>query len=188
MSIQSLILRNRSYRRFYQNEGIQQSQLESWVDLARLSPSARNMQSLRFKLINDPKLNAQVFPLLKWAGYIEDWDGPIEGERPAAYIVVLNDESLSNNYYCDDGLATQSLLLGGVEDGFGGCIIAAIDRSKLRKLLRIDEKYKIIHLIALGKPKEKVKIEKMENGAIKYWRDENQTHHVPKRDLKDLII
>lgn len=188
MSIKALILKNRSYRRFYQDKKIETSQLESWIDLARLSPSARNMQSIRYKLVNNPKINTQVFPLLKWAGYIEDWDGPEEGERPAAYIVVLNDESLSNNYYCDDGLVTQSILLGAVEDGFGACIIAAIDRPKLRTLLNIDDKYKIIHLLALGKPKELVQIDEMQNGEIKYWRDEKQTHHVPKRNLKDLII
>lgn len=188
MSIKALILKNRSYRRFYQDEKIETSQLESWIDLARLSPSARNMQSIRYKLVNNPKINAQVFPLLKWAGYIEDWDGPEEGERPAAYIVVLNDESLSNNYYCDDGLVTQSMLLGAVEDGFGACIIAAIDRPKLRTLLNIDDKYKIIHLLALGKPKELVQVDEMQNGEIKYWRDGEQTHHVPKRNLKDLIV
>lgn len=188
MSIKALILKNRSYRRFYQEEKIDSSLLESWVDLARLSPSARNMQSLRYKLVNDPKTNDQVFPLLKWAGYIEDWNGPIEGERPAAYIVILNDESLSKNYYCDDGLVSQSILLGAVEKDFGGCIIAAIDRPKLRTLLDINEKYKIIHLIALGKPKEMVQIDEMENGDIKYWRDQQATHHVPKRNLKDLIV
>lgn len=188
MSIEELIIKNRSYRRFYEDTEITKKQLKSWINLARLSPSARNMQSLRYKLINDRNINDKVFPLLKWAGYLEKWAGPKEGERPSAYIIILNDEELSDNYYCDDGLVTQSIMLGAVERGFGGCIIAAINRPKLRTLLEIDDKYKIIHLLALGKPKEDVLIEDIINDDIKYWRDEDQKHHVPKRRLEDLII
>ena len=188
MSLSELISKNRSYRRFYQDVNISNPVLKSWINLARLSPSARNMQSLRYKIVNNKDLNAKVFPLLKWAGYIESWDGPIEGERPAAYIVILNDEELSDNYYCDDGIVSQSILLGAVESNYGGCIIAAINRPKLRELLNIDSKYKIIHLLALGKPKEKVQVDNIENDDIKYWRDKQEIHHVPKRLLDDLII
>ena len=189
MSIAQLIQKNRSYRRFNESTNISLPLLRSWVNLARLSPSARNMQSLRYKIVNDREINNQIFPLLKWAGYLENWNGPIEGERPAAYIIILNDESLSDNYYCDDGLVTQSILLGAVEEEFGGCIIAAINRPKLRALLNIDDKYKIIHLLALGKPKEEVIIDDInDKGDVKYWRDKTEIHHVPKRKLDDLIV
>ncbi len=188
MSLKQLIKENRSYRRFYEDIEISFTQLKSWINLARLSPSARNMQSLRYKIINDKKTNQQIFPLLKWAGYLEDWAGPQKGERPSAYIIILNDEELSTNYYCDDGIASQSIMLGSVEDGFGGCIIAAINRPELRKILKIDDKFKIIHLLALGKPKENVIIEDINNNNIKYWRDKNQNHHIPKRNINDLIL
>ena len=188
MSLFQLVKRNRSYRRFHQEVNISNQNLRSWINLARLSPSARNKQSLRYKIVNDKTLNAKVFPLLKWAGYIESWDGPKAGERPAAYIVILNDEELSDNYYCDDGIVSQTILLGAVESDFGGCIIAAINRPKLRELLNIDSKYKIVHLLALGKPKEEVQIDDIENDDVKYWRDKEEVHHVPKRPLDDLII
>lgn len=163
--------------------------MEELVEIARFAPSARNMQSIRYKLINDQASNAQIFPLLKWAGYLEDWDGPSEGERPAAYIIVLNDDELSSNYYCDDGLVTQSITLGAVEKGLGACVIAAFNRPQLRALLNIPDKYKIIHILALGKPKETVVIDEIgPSGNIKYWRDEQEIHHVPKRKLSDLII
>lgn len=189
MSLAELVAKNRSYRRFYEEENIAYSLMESWVNLARLAPSARNMQSLRFKLINDRATNDKIFPLLKWAGYLEDWDGPIEGERPSAYIVILNDESLSDNYYCDDGLVSLSILLGAVEADFGGCVIAAVNRPKLKALLNIEDQYKLVHIIALGKPKEEVVIDDVKSdGSIKYWRDKDEKHHVPKRKLKDLIL
>ena len=49
-SIKDLIMRNRSYRRFYQDRPITEKQLQDLVDLARLSPSAANLQPLKFIL------------------------------------------------------------------------------------------------------------------------------------------
>lgn len=186
--LKDLILKNRSYRRFYQSEKIEIVQLREWIDLARNSASGRNMQSLKYILCNDAELNSKIFDQLAWAGYLPDWPGPIEGERPAAYIVMLNDTSISTNYLCDDGIATQSILLGATEAGFGACIIYSVNRSKLREILNLDEQYEIIQVLALGKPKEIVVLEDVKNGNIKYYRDENEVHHVPKRSLDDIII
>ena len=183
-----LIRKNRSYRRFYQEIPISIPDLKSFVEMARLSASARNMQSLKYIISNTPAMNALVFPTLAWAGYLKDWPGPKEGERPAAYIVQMNDTSLSRNYYCDHGIAAQSILLAAVEKGYGGCIVASVKVKELCAILEIPEHLEIIQVIALGKPKETVVIEKVgKDGDIKYWRDANQVHHVPKRTLDELI-
>jgi nitroreductase len=159
------------------------------IDNARLSASAKNNQSLKYIISNDEATNTLIFPSLIWAGYLQNWKGPEEGERPSAYIVMLNDNSIAQNYFCDDGIATQSILLTAVEKGYGGCIIASLYHNIIRDVLKIDESYKIIQIIALGKPLEEVVIEPLgESGDIKYWRDSNHVHHVPKRNLSDIII
>ena len=187
--LKDLILKNRSYRRFYEDVPVPLDKLREFIDMARLSASARNAQSLKYIISINPETNKMVFRTLAWAGYLKDWPGPPEGERPSAYIVMLNDTSISTNYFCDDGIAAQSILLCATENGFGGCIIASVNRDELKKQLNIPDIYKIIQVIALGKPKEKVVIEKVgKDGDIKYWRDENQVHHVPKRALEDIII
>lgn len=61
-------------------------------------------------------------------------------------------------------------------------------RPKLKKELSFPNHYQILYVIALGKPKEQVQITKVINNNIKYWRDENGVHYVPKRDLQKLII
>ncbi len=185
--IKELILKNRSYRRFYENERIPVAQLEAWIELARFSASGRNAQSLKYILVTDKEECDWVFPTLSWAGYLKDWPGPAEGERPAAYLVMLNDREISTNYYCDHGIASQSILLGAVEAGFGGCIIASVQREKLREILQLPARFDIVHVLALGKPAEEVVIEEMKNGDFKYWRDSNGVHHVPKRSLQELI-
>jgi nitroreductase len=186
--IKDLILKNRSYRRFFQEEKISREQLLAWIDLARLSASGRNSQSLKYILSIDDAMNAQIFEHLSWAGYLSDWDGPEDGERPSAYIVMLHDKSIAQNYFCDDGIAMQSMLLGATEAGFGGCMLYSINRTKLRELLKLTDQFDIVGILALGKPKETVVLDEVIGGNIKYWRDENQVHHVPKRALDEIIL
>ena len=193
MNLKDLILKNRSYRRFDQSAVVPMTLLREMVDAARLSASARNMQPLRYMLFNNAADCERIFPTLAWAGYLKDWKGPEEGERPSAYIIQLGDLDLTNDWWCDDGIAAQSMLLTAVEAGYGGCIVGSIQREGLRDLLDIPERYKIIQVLALGKPKEEIVIDPVEphpdgQGDIRYWRDETGVHHVPKRGLDELIL
>lgn len=187
--LEQLIKKNRSYRRFKENESISEFELKALVDMARCSASAANLQPLKYIISNDPGLNARIFPCLAWAGYLKEWPGPAEGERPSAYIIILGDTEIAKNFSCDHGIAAQSILLGAVEKGYGGCMVGAIDRPKLCASLNIPNRYEILLVIALGKPAEEVVIEDIaSNESIKYYRDSKDMHHVPKRMLEDIII
>ncbi len=187
--IKDLIKKNRTYRRFYEDFEIERNILEDLVDLARLSASASNKQPLKYILSCEKNKNEIIFNTLAWAGYLKDWPGPIEGEKPSAYIIMLNDTEITNNYWCDPGIAAQSILLGATEKGFGGCIFASVKRNELRSALKIDERYEILYVLAIGKPKEQVVLETVgPEGDIKYWRDNQGVHHVPKRTLEEIII
>ena len=187
--IRDLILKNRSYRRFYQEVGIKLKTLRELVEVARLSASAGNMQPLKYILSYDPQKNSLIFPHLAWASYLKDWPGPCEGERPAAYIIILWDTEISQSVSCDHGIAAQSILLGAAEKDLGGCMIGSIQKQGLREALEIAPRYEILLVLALGKPKEAVMIETVgASGDIRYWRDGEGVHHVPKRALAALII
>lgn len=184
-----LIFKNRSYRRFYEDENINNSFLSELVNFARLSASGANKQPLKYIISTNRDINEKIFSCLAWAAYLKDWNGPEKGERPNAYIIILGDKEISTSFGCDHGIAAQSILLGAVEKGYGGCIIGSIKKEDLSRLLMIPDKYEILLVIALGKPKEKVIIEEISSdGDIKYYRDENGVHHVPKRKLEDIII
>ena len=187
--VKELIYKNRSYRRFFQDVLIDLETLIGFIDLARHSASAANLQPLKYILSCDAKANALIFEHLVWAGYLKDWPGPGEGERPSAYIVILADTAISKNCSVDSGIACQSILMGATEKGLGGCIIGSVRRDGLRQTLNIEGRFEILLVVALGKPKEKIKVEYIDTGGdIKYWRDTAGVHHVPKRKLEELII
>jgi nitroreductase len=200
--IRDLIIKNRSFRRFHEEITIERRTLEELVDLARLSASAANLQPLKYIISCDRERNVLIFPHLAWAGYLKDWPGPQEGERPSAYIIILVDKEIIGSLKgdrgitgvlravgCDHGIAAQNILLGAVEKGLGGCMIGSVQRRQLSKALNIPSRYEILLVLALGKPKETVKIETVRpDGSIKYWRDSKGVHHVPKRPLDEIII
>jgi nitroreductase len=187
--LKDLVTRNRSFRRFDQAQSITRNQLLDWIDLARLSASGANLQPLKYWISNDDEINALIFPTLGWAGYLKDWDGPVEGEKPAAYIIILGDLDISKNFGIDHGIAAQSILLGAVEAGYGGCMLASIKRDQLKEALQLDTRYEILLVLALGKPDESVTLTAVpEDGSIKYWRDAQGRHFVPKRALDEIIL
>lgn len=187
--IKELITKTRSYRRFEESYAIRREELLELVDCARLSASAGNRQPLKYLLSNTAELNNRIFPHLAWAGYLKDWDGPQAGERPSAYVILLNDTQVHPNADCDHGIAAQSIMLAATEKGLGGCIIASIKRDALRRDLGIPSHLEILLVLALGLPIEKVVIEEVQPGGdIRYWRDADAVHHVPKRRLEDIVL
>ena len=122
-----LVLKNRSYRRFYQKHSIDSKTLKDLVNLARLSASGGNVQPLKYILSCDPQKNALIH--LTWAAFLKNWPGPDDGERPSAYIIILGDNEISQSFGCDHGIAAQTILLGASESGLGGCIIGTIQRE-----------------------------------------------------------
>lgn len=179
---------DRSYRRFDASKKIRDAELDELVNVVRYCPSARNMQPLKYRKVCVQEELDRLFPLLKWAGYLTDWDGPVPEERPTAYLVQCLDTNLSQNCLCDDGLQLEALTLAAVSLGLGCCIIKSFDIPALTEVLGIPEHLKPLYVLAIGRPVEQVVIEDVHDGDIRYYRDSAAVHHVPKRQLTDLLI
>lgn len=185
--LKDLVLANRSYRRYYEEKRISDDLMKELVKLGHMTPSGANRQPVRFHTENSKEGCARIFETLRWAGYYKEWDGPVEGERPSGYIVLAAPEGC--NCQQDEGIIGQTILLGAVEAGLGGCFIGNINRTELADLINLPEGYTIRLVIALGVPKEQVVIDMIDqNGDIKYYRDENQVHHVPKIKVEDVMF
>jgi nitroreductase len=189
MNVKELLEKNRSYRRFDQDPALDEKTLTDLVGLTTLCASAANRQPLKYMISWRPEGNARIFPHLRWAAALKDWPGPAEGERPTGYVVVLGDTRIASNFFCDHGIAAQSILLGAVEQGLGGCILAAIDRDGLRGALDIPGHLEILLVLALGRPGETVVLEHgRKPDEVPYWRDAGDVHHVPKRPLAEILV
>jgi nitroreductase len=189
MDLLSLVKKSRSYRRFDETYAVASETLRGLIRLAQYSPTGNNQQPLKFWLSNSVEMNAIIFPHLAWAGSLKAWGGPKEGERPTAYVIILGDTDIKENFGVDYGIAAQSIMLGAAEQGLGGCMIASVQRHALRENLGIPERYEILLVLALGKPAETVLTEPIEvSGGVRYYRDSDGVHHVPKRGLEDLIV
>lgn len=182
-----LVKSARSYRRFDQNKKISTDDLMDIVDTSRYTASGGNLQPLRYKLINDEETCAKVFGMLKWAAYYKDWEGPLDGQKPAAYIVVCGESG--KNTSTEEGIRSETMVLAAMEKGIGSCILANIDRQGLKESLNLPQLYEAKLVIALGYPAEKVVTDEIPaDGDVKYYRDSEDVHHTPKIALKDQLI
>jgi nitroreductase len=173
----ALVLETRSVRRFDEKQ----------TDLARQTASGGNKQPLKYVISWTAEKNAAIFPHLHWAAYLKDGK-PAEGERPAAYILILLDRDIANGAGCDHGIAAQTLMVGARAMGLGGCILGAVDRGPIRAAIGLPDRYEILLVVALGKPREKVVLEPVVGQRIEYWRDAEGVHHVPKRSLDEVLL
>lgn len=188
MDFLKLVEEARTCRRFVENEPLTVEDVDFLLECARLAPCGRNAQELRFITVNAGETLDKLFSLTRWAGALKDWNGPVPGERPTAFIAVLMPERGGDILCFDAGIACQTIQLAATSRGWGDCIIYSFDRAKTHDLLNVDKAYKIALLIGLGVALEKRVVAPMPpDGSFVYWRDENQVHHVPKRSLAELI-
>ena len=189
--LKALLASDRSYRRFDASRPIANDTLSRLVELVRYCPSARNLQPLRYRIICSKDECAALFPALKWAGYLTDWDGPEEHERPTAYLIQCLDTRLTTNCLCDDGLQLEAITLGASTLGIHGCIIKAFNAAAVSSALNLPDYLKPLYVLALGYPAETVELTDTDGSLdadIRYYRDGMDHHIVPKRPLDELII
>ena len=189
MDVHELVLRTRTCRRFHQNNPVSMETLRDLAEIARIAQSPWNQQAIKFILCNDPETNAQIFTHLQWASRMPDWPGPAEGERPAAYIVIVSDKELGKLFNYDHPVAGTAMLLGATEKGLAGCLVGAFSRKGVSMVLELGERYDPLLVVALGERAEDVVIDTVgPDGNTAYWNDSEGVHHVPKRTLEELIL
>ena len=187
--LKDLVLHNRSYRKFYNDKKVTADQLKQLIDLARLTPSSKNRQPLKYILVTNDNEVSFVSCQLKWAKFLKDWDGPDDNEKPPTYIIMLLDKNINAKADIDAGIAAQTILLGAVEEQLGGCIIRSVNRDTISQYYNLPTHLEIIQVIAVGYPNQKIELTvPKEASSVKYYEDSNAIHYVPKRKLEDIII
>ena len=189
MNIKDLVRLNRSYRKFNNAQKVDKEKLIGLVELAGITPSSKNLQPLRYLIVNQENDCKFIFEQLSWAWYLKDWNGPAKDEQPPAYIVICIDTNVNEKADIDAGIAAQTILLGATEAGIGGCIIRTVNRYAVKKHFNLAEGIEVVMVLALGYPNQKIVLAEIEHdGSIEYYEDKEGTHYVPKRKLEDIIL
>lgn len=192
MNFTELNKKNRSYRSFDESYCITKEQLEELVELTRFCPSSVNMQPFKYYLSFDKTTNHLIQPLTKWARALQPMELPRKGHCPTGFIIICYDTGIGpgvDRFWKDVGIVAQTILLGAVNMGIGGCMIGNFSPEKISETLLLPNHLKPVLIVALGKPDEQIVLtDAKENESINYYRDENDVHYVPKRTLNELII
>ena len=184
VSLQSLLQKNRSTRGFDASFKVRKDQLVALVEAARLAPSARNQQTLRFRLVTAEEAHL-VLPHIKLGGALPELNLPFEGTEPNAFVVICSTKD-GRFVDMDMGIATQTMLLRAVEMGLNGVCIAAFDHSAISANLKLPHPPQLI--LSIGRSVEHIEVVDIAEGeGQKYYR-ENGVHFVPKLKTEDLII
>lgn len=185
--VSELIKANRSYRRFDASKGISNESLISFIESARFVASGANLQRLRFTFVNEKGDCDGIFLSLKFAGYLKEWSGPKENERPSAYIIISSSAELDTLLAIDLGIAAEAITLTAAEQGIFGCMFRSYDKEVIKRYIPADNQEPCL-VIALGYPTEKVILCDSNDGDIKYYRDSEDNHIVPKLPLSELVL
>ena len=182
----TIVQNTRATRRFKQDFNINKQDLIDLIDLARITSSGKNMQPLKYIVVTDEILKDKVYKPLVWAAHLTQWTQS-SLEKPSAYIIVVNDTNIDGFSAIDSGIAMQTINLGATIKGFSSCILASIDKEMYKNIFNLDNHLEPIFAIAFGKKDEDINIVEMKNDT-NYYRDEDDTHCVPKRALEDILI
>lgn len=190
--IRDLVEKSRSYRGYDESRRVSREELEQLVDCARLAPSSVNAQPLRYYLVYEPQEVARLQPLTKWARALQPMQLPHPGHCPTAFLIICHDHSLAPNpdrYQKDVGIVAQTMLLAATEMGLGGCMIGNFVPDQVRAAFSLPDALTPMLVVAIGKPDEKIVLTQVgPDGSVAYYRDERDTHYVPKRKLEDLLL
>ena len=184
-SVAKLLLRNRSHRAYDNSFQVREDQLRRIIDVNRLTPSARNQQVLRFRMVLDNEAD-KVLPHIKMGAALPELHLPEKGSEPRAFIIICSTVEESRFVDIDLGIAAQSMLLQAVEIGLNGICIAAFDKQKIREELQLP--FEPLLILAIGRGKDNIQLSEISaNESHNYYRKEG-VHYVPKLTIEELII
>ena len=190
--IKELVKKSRSYRGYDESRKISRGELLELVDCARFAPSSVNRQPFQYLLAYEQEDLDKIQPLTGWARALPQMKLPHPGKCPTAFIVICQNTDWDpdlNRYLRDVGITAQTMLLAAAEMGLGGIMIGNFSPKKLSETMALPENIIPMLIVAFGKPDENIVLTEVDTGvSLNYYRDEQDTHYVPKRKLKDIVL
>jgi nitroreductase len=151
-------IRRRYSCRAYQDRPVEQDNLDSVFEAARLAPSAKNLQDWRFVVVTDKQIRRRLAEAANNQMFLEN----------AGAIIVACSNS-SDVMRCgqptapiDVAISLEHIALQATELGLATCWIGSFYPEKVREILGIPADIAVIELMALGYPADQPKEAKRE--------------------------
>ena len=149
MSSIDFILTRRSIRH-YDKKDIPEYILNQIFEAGRNAPSAVNRQPIHFIIVNDQEAKKELSKGM--------FNRHIKGS-PAVIVGCANVNSVLTGKWAivDAAIAMQNMVIAAWTLGIGSCWIGDFKEKKVKKLLKIPDKWKVVALVTLGYSAEKPK-------------------------------
>ncbi len=184
-SLLKLLQRNRSHRAYDVSFQVREDQLRRIIGVNRYTPSARNQQVLRFRMVLSDEAE-KVLPHIRLGAALPELNLPQKGSEPSAFIIICSIVEESRFVDIDLGIAAQSMLLQATEIGLNGICIAAFDKQRIKEQFNLP--YEPLMILAIGRGKDNIVLTEIKaNESHNYYRKDG-IHYVPKLSFEELII
>jgi nitroreductase len=149
------VIRDRRSIRKYEDRKIPKNLLDQVLEAARLAQSAGNKQPWEFVLVSEKTLKNKLA-----ASFV--------GESAVVIVCIAHPENcghvgFSDSFLVDVAIAIENMALVSWELGLGSCWIGHYDEEKVKNLLNIPKNLKVVSLLSLGFPKEKINKKMIKN-------------------------
>jgi len=149
LDVSEAIQKRRSVRS-YESTPVPAEKLRKVLEAARLAPSAGNIQPWQFIVVINSEKRRKIAKGCRYGHFL--------AESPAI-IVGCGDQKASPRWHAvDTCIAMENLVLAATGEGLGTCWIGLFNEKAIREMLKIPSHLKVVALLALGYPREKLDI------------------------------
>jgi len=133
--------------RAYDTRPVPNDVLDKILESGRLAPSANNSQPWHFVVVTDPK-KREVLSEGRYAKFLV--------ESPVVIVGCADTKKSPKWGVVDVTIAMQQMVLMATAEGLGTCWIGSFSEENVKALLRVPEHFKVVALLTLGFPKDKL--------------------------------
>jgi len=137
--------------RAYNSKPVPDKVLNRVLEAGRIAPSASNSQPWHFIVVKDPK-KRKALSAGRYAKFLQN---------TPVVIVGCGDTRTSPEWYVVDvTIALTQMVIAATAEGLGTCWIGSFYEDKVRKPLKIPARYKVVAMLTLGYPKNKMDLKR----------------------------
>lgn len=193
-SLNTLLVKNRSIRRYRQDFTVTEEQLRTIVEVNVKLGSAMNRQALRFRIVADDAVGEVNAASKDKVNALRDilFRESARSESARAYIIVYSTIPEERYIDIDLGISLQSMALKAAELGLNCLIKGNIDKDGLSSLFGTGDGLEPVAVLCVGKAAESVFLKPVPAGSsdepdLKPYTKEG-VHYVPKLQMDTILL